>query len=124
MDQDTEQLRRQRTDEGESCCTVSVADQRPEVVQRDLAVLKTLGDETRYTLVRTLVDAGEELCVCELAPLVDVSDSAVSHALSDLVDAGLLARRKEGTWRHYRPTERAEELLGALEATREVSADV
>jgi len=47
---------------------------------------------------------------------VDVSDSAVSHALSELTDAGLVARRKEGKWRYYRTTDKAERLLGALAA--------
>ncbi|PSP52205.1 hypothetical protein BRC60_00725 [Halobacteriales archaeon QH_1_68_42] len=58
------------------------------------------------------------MCVCELSPLVAVSDSAVSHALSDLTEAGLVTRRKEGQWRHYDTTERADTLLGALDGTR------
>ena len=65
--------------------------------------------------------AGDDLCVCELAPLFDVSESAISHALSELTDTGLITRRKEGKWRYYRSTERAEGLLAALDATREVS---
>ncbi|WP_115865011.1 ArsR/SmtB family transcription factor [Halorussus litoreus] len=74
-------------------------------------VFAVLGDETRYRLARVLATAEDELCVCELEPLVDVSESAVSHALSDLVDAGLVARRKEGNWRYYRATDLAGDLL-------------
>jgi DNA-binding transcriptional ArsR family regulator len=48
-----------------------------------------------------------------------VSESAVSHALADLVDAGLVDRRKAGKWRYYRTTDRAARLLDALDATRE-----
>jgi DNA-binding transcriptional ArsR family regulator len=84
----------------------------------DLTALTTLGDDTRYGIVRLLAAAGEELCVCEITPVVDVSDSAVSHALSDLHDAGLVTRRKEGTWRYYAATERATALLSALDSTR------
>ena len=84
----------------------------------DLAALKALGSETRYAIVRLLVAAGRELCVCEIEPVVDVSDSAVSHALSDLHDASLVSRRKDGTWRYYAATERAEALLDALDDTR------
>lgn len=84
----------------------------------DLAALKTLGDETRHRVVRLLVAADRDLCVCELDPLLDVSESAVSHALSDLADAGLVTRRKEGTWHYYRPTDRATELVAALDGTR------
>jgi len=84
----------------------------------DLSALKTLGDETRHRIVRLLVAADRDLCVCELDPLLDVSESAVSHALSDLADADLVTRRKEGTWHYYRPTDRATELVAALDGTR------
>jgi ArsR family transcriptional regulator len=84
----------------------------------DVETLATLGDDTRYRLARILAAAGEELCVCELSPLVDVSDSAISHALSDLREAGLVTRRKDGTWRYYEATARARALLEALDAAR------
>jgi DNA-binding transcriptional ArsR family regulator len=45
----------------------------------------------------------------------------VSHALSDLHDAGLVTRRKDGTWRYYEPTDRAVALLDALDRTRGAS---
>lgn len=91
----------------------------PAATDGDLAALRTLGNDTRYTIVRLLAAADRELCVCELNPLVEVSDSAVSHALSDLHDAGLVARRQAGTWRYYAPTDRAVALLDALDSTRE-----
>jgi len=74
-----------------------------------------LGDETRYRLVRALALAGDERCVCELEHLVDVSASAVSHALADLVEAGLATRRKAGNWRYYAATPLAEALLAAAD---------
>jgi DNA-binding transcriptional ArsR family regulator len=74
-------------------------------------VFAVLGDETRYRLARALAVADQELCVCELDPLVDVSESAVSHALADLVDAGLVTRRKEGNWRYYDATALATSLF-------------
>jgi DNA-binding transcriptional ArsR family regulator len=85
----------------------------------DTDVLSTLGDDTRYRLARMLVAAEDDLCVCELEPLVAVSSSAVSHALADLVDAGLATRRKDGKWRYYGATDRAAALLAALDDTRE-----
>lgn len=95
------------------------AETADETADGDVATLATLGDETRYRLARILVAADRELCVCELEPVVDVSDSAVSHALADLRDAGLVTRRKDGTWRYYAATDRAEALIAALDATRE-----
>lgn len=41
----------------------------------ELDVLTALANETRYTLARVLVAAKEELCVCELLAVVDVSES-------------------------------------------------
>jgi len=88
------------------------------VVSRDVQTLSALGNETRYRLVRLLVEADEALCVCEIIPLVDVSESAVSHALSTLADAGLVTKRKDGRWRKYRATNRANALLTVLDGSR------
>jgi len=91
----------------------------PDAVDRDVNALKALGNDTRYTVIRLLRAADRELCVCEITPVVDVSDSAISHALSTLHDAGLVRRRKDGTWRYYETTDRAEVLLDALDETRD-----
>jgi DNA-binding transcriptional ArsR family regulator len=126
--QERSRLRRLLTEELGDCCEADVEERvsalealeasLPEETSADRTALQTLSDETRHRIARLLVAADEELCVCELAPLVDVSDSAISHALSDLTDAGLVTRRKEGNWRYYRPTERTEQLVGTLDATR------
>ena len=79
------------------------------------SVFAVLGNETRYRLARALSVAGDERCVCELEVLVDVSESAVSHALSDLVDAGLVSRRKDGNWRYYESTSLADGLFAAAD---------
>lgn len=130
MSQESERLERLISDQEGECCAADI-DARIETLERhvtdlpdparDQAALKTLSNDTRYTIVRLLAAAGRELCVCEVTPVVDVSDSAVSHALSDLYDAGLVTRRKDGTWRYYEATERATTLLDALDQTREES---
>lgn len=78
-------------------------------------VFAVLGNETRYRLARALTVSEDNLCVCELEQLVDVSESAVSHALSDLVDAGLADRRKDGNWRYYASTDLASELFATAD---------
>jgi len=88
----------------------------------ELDVLTALGTETRYRLVRVLVAAGEELCVCELTPLVDVSQSGLSHALSRLVDAGLVEGRKDGRWKKYCATNRAVALVTVLDGSVDVDS--
>jgi DNA-binding transcriptional ArsR family regulator len=91
-----------------------------ERVLDHVAVLSALANDTRYRIVRLLAASESELCVCELSPLLDVSDSAISHALSELTDAKLVERRKEGKWRYYETTDLAERMLAVLET--EVSA--
>jgi DNA-binding transcriptional ArsR family regulator len=114
----------------DDCCPTDVTDRRRDLEgyaatadersrARDVTALRTLADDTRYRIVRVLDAAAEELCVCEFAPFLSVSESAVSHALSDLTAAGLVERRKEGRWRYYQPTARASALLDALDATVE-----
>nr|WP_198292364.1 metalloregulator ArsR/SmtB family transcription factor [Haladaptatus paucihalophilus] len=125
MMDETTRIRRLLTDELGECCDADVERRLGELESlADTAfgddavrpVFAVLGNETRYRLTRALVAAGDELCVCELEPLVDVSESAVSHALSDLVAAGLLVRRKEGNWRYYAATSLAAELFATAES--------
>lgn len=89
-----------------------------DALATDVETLAALGNETRYRLVRLLVEAENELCVCEITPLMDVSDSAVSHALTKLVETDLVTKRKDGRWRKYRATPRANALLVVLDGTR------
>jgi len=126
----TDRLRRYVVDECGSCTDEDLSERISELeelnesaggsdLETDVELLSALGNETRYKIVRMLHAADdEELCVCELSPLLDVSDSAISHALSKLTDAGLVKRRKEGKWRMYRATPRASAVLVALDGSR------
>jgi ArsR family transcriptional regulator, lead/cadmium/zinc/bismuth-responsive transcriptional repressor len=60
---------------------------------------KVLGDQTRVKIVFAL--AREELCVCDLANLLGVSQSAVSHSLRALRQLKLVRFRKEGKIAYY-----------------------
>jgi DNA-binding transcriptional ArsR family regulator len=61
--------------------------------------------------------------VCELNAVVDVSESGLSHALSALVDAGLVEGRKDGRWKMYRATNRAVALVTVLDGSGDDAAD-
>lgn len=128
MSQTTERLRRYLDDELGECCEEDVERRLDELgtieaaigtaqVETELDVLSALASETRYTLVRVLVAAGEELCVCELNAVVDVSESGLSHALSALVEAGLVEGWKDGRWKKYRATNRAVAFVTVLEGS-------
>jgi DNA-binding transcriptional ArsR family regulator len=64
--------------------------------------LRALGDLTRLQIICALGAEGVgELCVCDLATLVGVSDSAVSHSLRTLRQLGVVRYRKEGKIAYY-----------------------
>ena len=61
---------------------------------------KVLSDPTRLKIVLAL--AAEEMCVCDLAALIEVSVSAISHQLRLLRNMRLVSYRKEGKMVYYR----------------------
>jgi ArsR family transcriptional regulator, lead/cadmium/zinc/bismuth-responsive transcriptional repressor len=85
----------------------------PLTVKR-LAVLgKALADPTRVTVAIALRDGGE-LCVCDLAWVLERSDKLISHHLGVLKMAGLVTSRREGKMVMYALTESGRALLGAV----------
>lgn len=71
----------------------------PESVALLAQTFKILGDATRVRIVFAL--AREELCVCDIANLLGVSQSAVSHSLRTLRQMNLVRFRKEGKIAYY-----------------------
>ncbi len=61
---------------------------------------RVLGDATRVKIAFAL--SHEELCVCDLANLLGVSQSAVSHSLRTLRQMRLVRFRKEGKIAYYK----------------------
>ena len=66
-----------------------------------------LGDPTRLQILCALRDGGE-LCVCDLAWIMERSDALVSHHLRVLRTAGLVASRRDGKMVMYRLVEQGE----------------
>ena len=66
----------------------------------DLAELfKIFGDSTRVKILYALLES--ELCVCDIAKLMEVSQSAVSHQLRVLKGSKLVKFRREGKVVYY-----------------------
>jgi len=104
-------------DESDACCVQSGEVDR-DALAADRQVLSAMGNDTRYELLRRVATVEDGVCVCDLESAVGVSQSAVSQALSRLNAAGLVTRRKEGSWRYYESTETADVLLSTLDELR------
>lgn len=78
------------------------------------ALFKALSDPTRVKVVYALLY--EELCVCEMAALLDTSIQTASHHLRWLKQAELATFRKEGKLVYYRLVPRVAAVVQALTA--------
>lgn len=68
-----------------------------------------LASPTRLRIVEALAE--RELCVCDLAAVVGVSQSAVSHQLRQLRQMRIVRYRREGRLAYYRLDDRHVETL-------------
>ncbi len=67
----------------------------PEETLYDLSELyKVFGDSTRIKILYVLFEA--EMCVCDIAALLGMTVSAISHQLRVLKNARLVKYRREG----------------------------
>jgi ArsR family transcriptional regulator len=67
----------------------------PEENLYDLAeFFKVFGDSTRIKIIWALVE--EEMCVCDIAFLLNMTHSAISHQLRVLKQSRLVKPRREG----------------------------
>ncbi|MBZ9716062.1 ArsR/SmtB family transcription factor [Deinococcus multiflagellatus] len=72
----------------------------PPCVEQATAFLKLIADPTRLKILSALHTT--ELCVCDLAAVVAISESAVSHQLRLLRTGRVVTSRKEGRVVYYR----------------------
>jgi ArsR family transcriptional regulator, lead/cadmium/zinc/bismuth-responsive transcriptional repressor len=77
------------------------------------AGFRALGDPTRLTIALAL-QATDELCVCDLAWIVERAENLVSHHLRALRAAGLADYRRDGKMALYSLTEQGQALLDTL----------
>lgn len=61
---------------------------------------RALGDETRWRIVRLVIDRA--LCVCELADILEMPQSSVSSHVQIIRKAGLLESERCGKWTYFR----------------------
>ncbi len=71
----------------------------PTVVQALSDMFRILGDPTRVRIVDALAEG--ELCVCDIAEHVGISESAVSHQLRLMRGMRIVRGRREGRCVYY-----------------------
>ena len=72
----------------------------PDEQLQDLGDLfKIFGDTTRIKIMYALHE--DELCVCAIAELLGMTQSAISHQLKTLKDANLVSARRDGKTIYY-----------------------
>ncbi|MBN1993069.1 MAG: helix-turn-helix transcriptional regulator [Anaerolineae bacterium] len=98
-----------QTPPAERCAKIIIDEEKVKQAQQRLldglsatrlaAIFKALADPTRVRIVSLL--AHTELCVCDLAASLGMSQSAVSHQLSLMRELRVVKNRKEGRLVYY-----------------------
>ena len=86
----------------DDCCSLGGGPISAEEAEHLSARLKALSDPTRLQLLSHIAAGGcGDVCACDLAEPLGISQPTVSHHMKKLVEAGLLTREQRGRWAHY-----------------------
>lgn len=96
------------------CCTPGEPALARAEAEAIAARLKAVADPSRLRMLSMLSAADGEICVCDLADAIEVSQPTASHHAKVLVGAGLIAREQRGRSAFYRLVPGALEQLGGL----------
>ncbi len=65
------------------------------------ALFKAVADPYRLTMLATLAEAADEVCVCDFTDALPLEQPTVSHHLRILREAELVTCERRGTWVYY-----------------------
>lgn len=65
-----------------------------------IEIFKALGDENRIRILNLLIR--QELCVCEIETVLEITQSNASRHLNKLKSAGVITNEKKSQWVYYR----------------------
>jgi DNA-binding transcriptional ArsR family regulator len=88
-----------RVDEAKVALAASLVDVEEATALAQM--FRLLGDPTRVRILFALLEAGE-LCVCDIAAVVETTETKVSQAMSLLRTAGVVRNRRDGRNIFYR----------------------
>ena len=98
-----------------ACCTPLAAEgMSGDEAETTSRVFKALADPARVRIVNVLANAVGPVCVCDITPVVGLSQPTVSFHLKKLVAAGLLDREQRGVWAYYSVNREALGRLGSI----------
>lgn len=69
------------------------------IIQEMSSFFRIMGDSTRCKIINALIDC--EMCVCDLANVLSMSKSSVSHQLAKMRESGVVKCRREGKEVYY-----------------------
>ncbi|MFA5961668.1 MAG: metalloregulator ArsR/SmtB family transcription factor [Parcubacteria group bacterium] len=79
------------------CCAKN--SKKEQDVQKTYEFLRAISDANRLKIICVLQDGAK--CVCEIVPIVKISDKLVSHHLKQLKNVNLLTEKREGNFIRY-----------------------
>jgi ArsR family transcriptional regulator len=103
------------------CCRPLAADTLgDDEADATARLFKVLGDPARVKIVNLLARSESPVCACEFIPVLGLAQGTVSHHLTRLTEAGLLAREQRGKWAYFSLNREAGEQLERLVRIPEV----
>lgn len=93
----------------------------PNVAESASGAAHALSDPTRVTIAAALLET-DELCVCDLAWIVERAQNLVSHHARTLRAHGILRSRREGKMVMYALTDEGHALLAVVLRSGAVTA--
>jgi ArsR family transcriptional regulator len=79
------------------CCAKNTAEEKD--IGRTYEFLRTIADKNRLKIL-CLLKSGPK-CVCEIFPVIGISQKLASHHLKQLKNIGLLEEKREGNFIRY-----------------------
>ena len=101
-------MAQRRQDEALCGCTIIHEDivnkvsqemRSPETLYHMAGTFKVLSDPTRLKIINALLL--EEMCVCDISALLNMSQPAIAHHLKSLRQTRLIKYRREGKMAYY-----------------------
>lgn len=82
------------------CCVLEEAI-APRVADRAADLLRAIADPTRISILMTLRDAEQPVCICDFTATFKLGQPTVSHHMGKLRGAGLVRSERRGIWTFY-----------------------